>query len=249
MLKVEQLHVEVGTFQLRGVELELERGEVLGVLGPNGSGKSTFLKSLLNLYPIQNGTVTIDERNVQKMTASERARHMTLLSQMKTWTMAQTVYDLVEAARYAVRTHDAKHEQAIINNVLQQFELSAYKNRPLAHLSGGELQRAYMAKAFAQEVDLILFDEPTTHLDLHYRAQFFEQLLYVKRANKASIVIVHDVNDAIHYCDRVLVLREGSPIAYGQPVDVLTQSFVEQLYEVTMTSVIDPRNGMTKYLY
>lgn len=249
MLKVEQLHVKVGAFQLRGIDLELARGEVLGVLGPNGSGKSTFLKSLLNLYPIQSGTVTIDGINAQKMTASERARHVTLLSQMKTQTMGQTVYDLVETARYAVRTTDAKQEQAFLKEVLERFALSAYINMPLAYLSGGELQRAYMAKAFAQESALILFDEPTTHLDLHYRAQFFEHLLYAKRANKASVVIVHDVNDALHYCDRVLVLRAGLPIAYGKPADILTQSFVEQLFQVRVATVIDPRNGMTKYLY
>jgi iron complex transport system ATP-binding protein len=218
-------------------DLSFSSGTITALVGPNAAGKSTLIRALAGaLKPIR-GTVTLDGVDVHRMPAADRARRLAYLSQQSDDQFAFTVRELVtlgsEANRVAGRTAVVRTAQAI-----DWLDLARIADRDLLSLSGGERQRAGIARALAQETSLLLLDEPTAHLDLRHQAALMEALRHVARNSDATVILVlHDLNLAGAFADRILLLASGAIAADGPPIDVFNPSVIEAVYQTKVVQV------------
>jgi len=216
-----------------GVDLTLAPGARLAVVGANGSGKSTLLRALLGLEPRAAGEVRLSGASVHGLARVEIARLATLVLQDTHVDVPITVRDLVELGRFAHRgTSRAAEDRAEVERALQQTELLSLASRDVRTLSGGELQRAHLARALAQASSVILCDEPTSSLDLRHQLAVLATLRAQAEQGCAVVVVLHDLTLAARWAERVLVLREGRVLAEGAPLDVLTAETVREAFDV-----------------
>jgi len=229
---------------LHGVSLELRDGALTGILGPNGSGKSTLLKVVSCLLKPTRGAVRLDDRDVYAMGRQELARYMALLPQHPVAPEDLTVEQLVGYGRYPYiarfGTFSAE-DRRIIAEVMEQCELNALAGRPVAHLSGGERQRAWIGMALAQQPRVLLLDEPLSHLDINHQLEVMELLQQLNRQRGLTTAIVlHDINLAVRFCDRLAVLGRGRLAADGPTRDVLADDVIDRTFGVAKRVLSDP---------
>lgn len=219
---------------LNAVSLELRRGEILGVVGPNGVGKSTILKILSGYIRPLSGEILLGGIPVRDMSDRERARRLALVPQNVYAPVPFTVADVIRMGRRArlsrfSRLSTSDHE--VIADTIDGFELGVIAERPISELSGGERQKTMIAAALAQEPEVLLLDEPTSHLDIGNSARVMQTLLEWRRAKNASLLLVtHDVQTAARCCDRIVMLSGGSVLTQGRPSEVLTVEILRQVY-------------------
>jgi iron complex transport system ATP-binding protein len=226
---------------LKDLTFAVEPGVFLGIVGPNGSGKTTLLRLLIGLLRPQEGLVCIDGRPVDSYTASALAVKVAVVSQDPVVPMGFSVLETVLMARVArlgQRVFASQRDLDVVNQCLGLTDTSHLASRPLSCLSGGERQRVFIARALAQETDIILLDEPTTFLDLRHQVEAYDLLKQVQiERNKTVMAISHDINLAARYCDQVLVLvgsttGGGDGFLFGRPQAVLTLERIEQIFGV-----------------
>jgi iron complex transport system ATP-binding protein len=226
MLRAENLAVQRGPCTvLADINLQLRPGEVLGVLGPNGAGKSTLLGALCGELQPSQGEVWLDQRRLQDWPGSERAQRLAVLPQTSTLNFAFRVEEVVGMGRLPHASGRLKDEQ-IIKQALEAADALHLAGRSYLALSGGERQRVHLARVLAQlwpggEGQMLLLDEPTSMLDpLHQHTTLQATRAFVEQG-AAVLVILHDLNLAARYCDRLLLLNGGRPHALGSPEEVL----------------------------
>ncbi len=225
-LIVASLTLRKGARTLVGaLELQLEPGEVLGILGANGAGKSTLLSVLAGLAHPSNGTVSLDDMPVAELSPIERARHIALLPQDDAGGYFGSVADYVALGRFP---HGEPHFD--ITPWLAAWELTALAQRPLASLSGGERQRARLAQLAAQDANIVLLDEPLTHLDPAHQAALLRWVRSEAERGRAVALTLHDPNWAACHCDRLLSLHGDGRWQLGTPAGLLTPASLEALY-------------------
>ena len=226
---------------LHDISFSLERGDFFAILGPNGCGKTTLLRALIQLLPIR-GTVRLGAQNMTELKRRDIARHISVLSQSTQTYFPYTVYETVEMGRYLHTSRGffdsaPKQNPALIDGLLETFGLSAMKHAPIATLSGGQLQRVYLARALASEPSIILLDEPTNHLDLSFQIELLDYLsLWVKQEARGIIAVMHDLNLALRYCNKALLLKDGRIHACGDTASVLNRQHLEAVYGVDLVS-------------
>lgn len=219
---------------LNAVSLELRRGEILGVVGPNGVGKSTSLKILSGYIRPLSGEILLGGVPVRDMSDRERARRLALVPQNVYAPVPFSVADVIRMGRRArlsrfSRLSFSDHE--VIADTIDGFELGSIAERPISELSGGERQKTMIAAALAQEPEVLLLDEPTSHLDIGNSARVMQTLLEWRRVKNASLLLVtHDVQTAARCCDRIIMLSGGSVLTQGRPSEVLTVDILRQVY-------------------
>lgn len=230
---------------VEAVTLGLERGEWLSLVGANGSGKSTLLRLLSRILKPQRGTVLLSGRDIHTLPPTAMARQLALLPQQQTLPAGLTVYQLVSLGRsphqpwWQWDLDEAGRQQ--VEAALHWTELEAYRDRPVSDLSGGERQRAFLALALAQDPQVLLLDEPTTFLDIHYQLQLLELLKRLNRQRGLSIItVLHDINLAARYSDRLALLRQGRLWAIGETAAVLTPDLLRDVFEVEVALVSTP---------
>ena len=201
------------------------QGEVLGILGPNGAGKSTLLDTLAGLLEPHAGTVELDGVPVAQLAPLDRARIIALLPQDDTGGYFGNVSDYVTLGRFP---HGDTHRD--MAPWLAAWELTALAQRPLATLSGGERQRARLAQLAAQEADIVLLDEPLTHLDPAHQAALLRWARAEANAGRSVVLTLHDPNWAACHCDRLLFLHGDGRWQLGTPAELLTPASLEALY-------------------
>ncbi|MEV0291622.1 ABC transporter ATP-binding protein [Kribbella sp. NPDC050820] len=219
---------------LSNVGIVAKPGQTVGLIGPNGSGKTTLLRVLYNALQPRAGMVSIDDAPLQTLTGRRLARRLAVVAQQTPWEIPITVADMVLLGRFPLRGSFrpysvADHRAAA--SALRKVGARHLADRAFGSLSGGERQRVLIARALAQEADHLLLDEPTNHLDIRYQ---HEILGLVRTLDVTTVVVLHDLNLAARYCDQLVLLRQGSVVAAGDPDDVLTADVLEPVYEVSV---------------
>ncbi|WP_024805981.1 ABC transporter ATP-binding protein [Nocardia sp. BMG51109] len=235
-----------GTLVIDGVSIAPEPGRTVGLLGPNGSGKSSLLRLLAGLARPDRGAITLDGSDVHRLGRRPLARRIALVGQHAHTDVDVAVRDVVRLGRIPHRDLFGRdgEEEAAIDAALAATGLTGYARRTWHTLSGGEQQRAQIARALAQQPSELLLDEPTNHLDIAHQLDILE---LVTRLPLTAVVALHDLNLAAMFCDHVLVLDRGRVAAHGSPADTLTEHLVEQVYGVRATVTV--ANGVPRVHY
>jgi len=217
---------------LRDINFSVEKGECLAILGTNGAGKSTLLKCINNILKAQSGTVLIESDEVFKLTPIKLAQKIGYVSQQQV-SMRTTVFDSVLLGRKPyIKWNISKEDIEIANKAIKMLNLEDYSLRYLDELSGGELQKVVIARALAQEPEVLLLDEPTSNLDLKNQLEVIRNIReIVKTQQIAAIMIVHDLNLAIRFADKFVLLKDENIFAIGGP-EVMTSENIESVYAV-----------------
>ena len=237
MLKVRNLYCGYdGKDVIKDFNIDITRGQNVSIVGPNGCGKSTLLKAMVSLIDYK-GNIFLDGKEVKSIKRKELAKKVALMSQNSQIYFPYTVYETVALGRYAhidgVFARLSKRDEEIILNCLSNVGILDLKDKLINELSGGQLQRVYLARVFAQEPDIILLDEPTNHLDLKCQIEILEHInKWTKENQKTVIGVLHDLNLVQMFSDDVIMLSEGYIVSKGKTKDVLSEDKLKEVYGV-----------------
>lgn len=230
------------------LSLSIEKGVITALVGPNGSGKSTVLKTLARLIAPKSGAVYLDGRAIARLPTREVARQLAVLAQGPGVPEDLTVGELVEQGRYphaGPLKMLVEQDHEAISAALAQTNMTELRQRKLDSLSGGERQRAWIALALAQATPILLLDEPTTFLDIGHQLEVLDLVAHLNRAyGKTILLVLHDLNQAARYADRMIVLNAGRIVADGSPQEVLTPQLLAEVFHVQATIIKHPVNGL-----
>ncbi len=221
---------------INNVSFTLKPGENLCIIGPNGCGKTTLIKAIAGLLPIK-GNIFIDKKDISKMKRREIASKIAVMSQLSSIFFSYTVYETVLLGRYlhmkGVFKGPSAYDKSCVVKCLKAVGLYSLKDKQINTLSGGQLQRVYLARTLAQEPSIILLDEPTNHLDLRYQAELIDYLKEWSNQEGHSIVgVLHDINLALRLTDNFLVMDEGKIISFGSAKSAVTQDVLNKVYDM-----------------
>lgn len=236
-IKVEKLHVGYGDKEiLKGVNFEINDGEVVTIIGPNGSGKSTLLKAISRCLKPTKGFIYLDGQNINAMNTKKVAQSLAVLPQTKTVSGDVTVEELVSYGRYphlGFGKKLQKEDREIVDWSIEKTGLQSLRKRFVATLSGGERQRAWIAMSLAQKPRTLLLDEPTTYLDISYQLEVLE---LVKELNKTLgltvVMVLHDLNQAARYSDKIFVVKDGYISISGTPEEVISEGLLKNVFRI-----------------
>ncbi|MFC4101958.1 ABC transporter ATP-binding protein [Paenibacillus xanthanilyticus] len=219
-----------------GISLTAAKGEWLGIVGPNGSGKSTMLRMLARLIVPERGSVRLDGDDVRGMNTKSLARRMTMLAQANDPGLDMTVRELVRRGRHPhLKWYEecrGSHEE-VVDWALAATKTEQLQHRKLGQLSGGERQRAWLAMSMAQTPELLLLDEPTTYLDIAHQLELMELIRKLNKERGVTVLmVIHDLNQAARYCDRIMAVKDGRIAALGTPVEVFRPDFFRNVFGV-----------------
>ncbi len=219
---------------------------ITGIVGPNGCGKSTLLAHIARLLPSR-GSIFLNDTAIETIPPRAYARILAVLSQQRESASEElTAADVVLMGRYPYKKRFENYsadDRAIARAMMEQTGTLALRDKKLGHMSGGERQRVFIAKALAQQPQYLLLDEPTNHLDVKYKIALMKEL---RRFPETVIVVLHDLGLAARYCDNIVMLAHGRLVAHGAPREVLTPARLNQVFEVPFRA--EEQDGIY-YLY
>lgn len=223
---------------LRGIHASVRRGEFAALIGSNGAGKSTLLKCISGLMQPRSGKITICGRDNAALKPKERARLVAVVPQSYSVEYDFTVEDVVAMGRYAYQSfgkRESREDAAAVQNAMEVTNTLEFRKRLYNELSGGEKQRVILARALAQQPEILLLDEPTSALDIHHQTEVMELITQLNRTEGLTVLaVLHDVNMASRYCCRMILLRDGRIAADGEPSAVITKKNMEALYRMKL---------------
>ncbi len=237
MIRIENVSLRHGQTQiLHDISLTIPKGGITALVGPNGAGKSSLLSLIARLQPLQAGRISVDGFPVDTTPNRDLARILAILRQDSIVTSRLRVRELVGFGRFPHgRGRLTPDDYAIIDQSLQQFDLTDLSDRFIETLSGGQRQRALVAMAFAQGTDYLLLDEPLNNLDMYFARELMRSLRRIADENGKTIVIVlHDINQAGAHADRIVAMKAGRIVADGTPSDLLTPNTLQAIFGFEM---------------
>ncbi len=248
MLSIRGLHAGYPSRPvLRGIDLDAARGEMLAVIGPNGCGKTTLLRAVAGMLPADAGEITVAGAPVRAASAAAMARRVAAVTQSVTLPQGFTAFQVALMGRtphLRLLQSEGRHDVEIVRAAMQRADCWQLRERPVEELSGGERQRVVIARALAQEPELLLLDEPTSHLDLQHQVDTFRLLLELCHEQHLTVVaVVHDLTLAAMFADRIALMADGRIAAYGAPSDVLQAHTVEEAYGLAVRVLVHPVTG------
>ncbi|MFW5977884.1 MAG: heme ABC transporter ATP-binding protein [Halohasta sp.] len=243
-LTVDQLSVDLGKNEiLSDVSITADAGDLVGLVGPNGAGKTTLLRAIRGSIEATTGQVTVNGHEIETLSARETGRLVATVPQETRLSFSFSVEDAVAMGRNPhigrFGTADADDRRAV-RGALDDTDLTEFADRPVTELSGGERQRVLLARAFAQETPLLLLDEPTSNLDINHAVNILDLVRAVVDAGTAAVAAIHDLNLAARYCDRLVLLADGSVVDSGTPEAVLTSETLEAAFDARTVVAADP---------
>ncbi|KPH01862.1 histidinol phosphatase [Pseudomonas sp. RIT-PI-q] len=227
---------------LHNIDLNIRRGETLGIVGPNGSGKSTLLKLLAGVRTPGRGDIHLNGQRLKGLSRRTIAQTLAVVEQQADTLDAISVFDAVALGRtpwLSALSPWSNEDDAIVQQALQDVDAAHLKNRTWHSLSGGERQRVHIARALAQRPQILLLDEPTNHLDIQHQLAI---LKVVQALPVTTLIALHDLNQALT-CDRLAILERGRLVALGKPLEVLTPQRLQETFGVHAHYLIDPFDG------
>lgn len=229
-----------------GVDLELPEGSFTVILGPNASGKSTVLRALARVLRPERGQVLLDGRELRDYGARELARRMGLLPQDAVAPEGMRVADLVSRGRHPHRTalqHWTRADDDATREALAATGTAELSERYVDQLSGGQRQRVWIALLLAQRAPVMLLDEPTTFLDIAHQFELLDLLRALHRDGKTVVAVLHDLNQAARYADRLVLMRDGRIAATGSPRELITPERIAEVFGIDALVLDDPVTG------
>ncbi len=221
-----------GKTVLKGIDIEVGKGEIVALVGPNGSGKTTLLKCLADFQQPEKGTVTIEEKDIADYTLNEKARKLGYVPQIENLTFPSTVFDTILMGRKPyISWNPSKEDKRIVSDVMDKLDLKDLAMRDINELSGGQRQKVFVARALAQRPNVLLLDEPTSDLDLKHRLEVLNIIREQTERGISSIIAIHDLNMAVRYSDRIVMLKDGKVHASGGK-EIVKPENIEEVYEV-----------------
>lgn len=231
---------------LQDINFSVNKGEMIGIIGPNGAGKTSLLRCIQQLINDFSGDIKFKHKSIDQYHPRELAQEIAAVAQQSSPIFSLTVFDVVRMGLlphknlFAVDTDADRHQ---IELALEKVGLTQYRDKTFAVMSGGEQQRALIAKALVQGADLLLMDEPTNHLDVYYQHQIMH---LVKALNITVIMTVHDLNLAAQHCQRLMLLQQGQLMADGSPATVLNADSLTEVFNLPCVRDTDPYNGLPR---
>ena len=227
------------------INIELHQGELIGLVGANGIGKSTLLRTLTKVQKLLSGIISINEKNIKKFSPNELAKALSLVLTEQVASKNLSVYELVALGRQPYTNWVGKlsnNDLKIVNKALQQTNIEELKHKKCFELSDGQLQKVMIARALAQDTDLIILDEPTTHLDMYHKAYVLKLLKkLVKHTNKTILFSSHEIDLAIQLCDKLIVMTEDD-IIIDSPCNLIEKGAFNTLFPKDLI-VFDEKTG------
>lgn len=248
VISIEGLSLDYGKVNvLHSLSLAIPRGKITVLAGANGCGKSTLLRAIRRLHKPSKGEILLEELSLHSLGEKALARKIGLLTQSPSAPEDMTVQELVRLGRYPHQTllqpWNAGDAEAI-EQAMAGTGVGHLRDRRLGSLSGGQLQRAWIAMVLAQETDIICLDEPVNHLDLAHQLECLELVDRLKQQFGRTVVLVlHDLNLAARYGDTLVFLRGGEIVATGAPADLVTEAMVSDVFGVQARVITDPVHG------
>ncbi|MCM3707487.1 MULTISPECIES: iron ABC transporter ATP-binding protein [Cytobacillus] len=231
------------------VTVTIEPGTITSFIGPNGAGKSTLLSMVSRLLEADTGEVLLDQNNVKKWKSSDFAKRVSILKQANYLNVRLTVRELVSFGRYPYsKGRLSAADEKFVDQAIEYMNLADMENKYLDELSGGQKQRAFIAMVIAQDTDYILLDEPLNNLDMKHSVQIMKILRkLVDELGKTVVIVLHDINFASVYSDRIVALKDGRLMKNGPTSEIINSDVLREIYDMEIP--IQEQNGCRICVY
>ena len=232
---------------LKDIDLDISEKKITGILGPNGCGKTTLLKNILGYLKSNNGDIFLQEKNIKEFSQKEKARLISFVPQKSQFSANMTVRDFVLMGCLPHLNNSwngySENDEETAEKYLVELDLKKFSERKILTLSGGEFQRAVLARALTQETKIILLDEPTSALDLNHALDLMEKIKKsVREKGLTAVVVIHDLNLASIFCDEIIMLKEGKVFSKGIPQEVFTEKNLKEVYNLDCSIITIENN-------
>ncbi|WP_291635559.1 heme ABC transporter ATP-binding protein [Clostridium sp.] len=249
MIEINNISFSFEQEVLKDININIERGKFYTILGPNGSGKTTLLRILSKSLSTEKGEIFIDEKKLTQMKTKVLAKEMAVVSQSTEIEFDFSVQDIVLMGRTPHISRFCSESENDIKIAMKAMKMTntwELRKKSINALSGGERQRVVVARAIAQETGIILLDEPISHLDIHHQIEIMNQLKQLnKNKNITIIAVLHDLNIAAAYGDRMILMHDCGIYKDGSPEEVLTEDIIKEVYGLTVYITKNPKTGKT----
>lgn len=242
MIEVNRLNYTIGEKQiLKDINFQIEKGKIYGILGNNGSGKSTLLKALSRINPIKNGKVFINQKDINLYSSKHLAQTIALVPQQTNLMFDFSALQIALMGRIPYQKPlytDSQEDFEIVKQSMLRTNTWHLRDMNAKNLSGGEFQRLIIARALSQQTPILMLDEPISSLDIRHQFDIMELLKQInKETNTTILIIIHDLNLAMRYCDEVILLNQGELVAKGESKQVLTQENISKHFGIKVDIV------------
>jgi iron complex transport system ATP-binding protein len=247
ILNIQNLCCGYPKFQLSDINFEIPRGSFAGIIGPNGSGKTTLFRAITGILPLKSGQILLSGKNLKAFSLRQRAQNIAIVSQfIEAGDMSVEDYVLMGRIPYHSRFNffETDEDFAIARKYMEMTDTWRFRDQLMSELSGGEQQLAGIARALTQQPELLLLDEPTSHLDITHQVQVLNVLQQLNQEMGLTVLmVIHDLNLASEYCDRLILVNQGRIHTQGIPEDVLTFQNIEDVYQTVVVTQNNPLSG------